>query len=63
MYARLAQSVEHPTSDLRAVGSSPFASKNFSLRIFRFRCAPGRPTGMLKPLKLDLYDKNNLQIN
>ena len=31
--ARLAQSVEHQTSDLRAVGSSPIVGKNFSFCI------------------------------
>ena len=31
--ARLAQSIEHQTSDLRVVGSSPTVDKNFSFCI------------------------------
>ena len=38
--ARLAQSVEHQTSNLRVVSSSPVVGKNFC----RFRRAPDRST-------------------
>ena len=45
--ARLAQSVEYQTSDLRVVGSSPTVGKNFSF-FCRFRCAPGRSTSPIQ---------------
>ena len=45
---RLAQSVEHQTSNLRAVGSSPTVSKNFSFCILSLST---RLAGCLVPYK------------
>ena len=46
--ARLAQSVEHQTSNLRVVGSSSTDSKHFSFVYFPVRRAYGRSTGRIK---------------
>ena len=40
--ARLAQSVEHQTSNIRVVGSSPTVGKNFSFCILSLSTLPGR---------------------
>ena len=39
--AQLAQLIEHQTSNLRAVGSSPTVSKNFSFCILSLSRCPG----------------------
>ena len=45
---REAQSVEHQTTDLRAVGSNPTMGKNFHFVFCRSRRAPCRSTGPIQ---------------